>query len=108
MPAGCCPRGGLPAAALWSGVGLLMVEQQHLIPETAVAVESCWLCGIRVPVRQLVADGGGGCTDVRWYCRDVRGCTARWTGYAARQVAAAWPADRTSGDLDGRSGHFIS
>src|SRR5262249_29839684 len=54
--------------------------------------ESCWLCGIRVPVYQLVADGGSGCADIRWYCRDVLGCTARWTARPSQPLAAARPA----------------
>jgi hypothetical protein len=41
--------------------------------------ESCWLCGIRLPVPQLMADGGSACLDLRWYCRDMQGCTERWT-----------------------------
>ena len=45
-------------------------------------MESCWLCGIRLPTDRLVADGGNGCSDVRWYCRDMRGCTERWTAHA--------------------------
>ncbi len=42
-------------------------------------IESCWMCGIRVRVDELVADGGSACRDVRWYCRDMRGCAQRWT-----------------------------
>lgn len=42
-------------------------------------IESCWLCGIRLRVDQLVPDGGSACPDVRWYCRDMIGCTQRWT-----------------------------
>ena len=41
--------------------------------------KSCWLCGTRLYPGQLVADGGNACTDVRWYCLDMRGCTERWT-----------------------------
>ena len=42
-------------------------------------VEACWLCGIRVPFDQLVPDGQEACADLRWYCRDTRACTDRWT-----------------------------
>jgi len=42
-------------------------------------IESCWMCGIRAGVDQLVPDGGSACPDVRWYCRDMIGCTQRWT-----------------------------
>jgi hypothetical protein len=50
-------------------------------------VRSCWMCGIRLPASQLVADGGSACHDVRWYCRDTRGCTRRWTSHSARLTA---------------------
>lgn len=58
-----------------------MTDQRHLAPVEAgpAVVESCWLCGIRLPTERLVADGGTGCSDLRWYCRDLRGCTERWT-----------------------------
>ena len=42
-------------------------------------VERCWLCGVALPTAQLVPDGGRACADLRWYCRDVRACTSRWT-----------------------------
>jgi hypothetical protein len=32
----------------------------------------------------MVADGGGACADLRWYCLDMRGCTERWTSRSAR------------------------
>jgi hypothetical protein len=50
-------------------------------------VRSCWMCGIRLPADQLVADGGSACADVRWYCLDTWGCTERWTSRPARLVA---------------------
>jgi hypothetical protein len=50
-------------------------------------VERCWLCGIALPTAQLVPDGGSGCADVRWYCRDVRACTGRWTRAAGPRAA---------------------
>lgn len=50
------------------------------------ASESCWLCGIRLPVGQMVADGGSACANVRWYCQDTPGCTRRWT--SQRQESA--------------------
>ena len=43
------------------------------------AVQSCWLCGTRLPAREMVADGGSACPDLRWYCADTRRCTERWT-----------------------------
>jgi hypothetical protein len=49
--------------------------------------KSCWLCGIRLPADQMVADGGGACRDLRWYCRDTWACTERWTSPAAGPAA---------------------
>ena len=43
------------------------------------AVETCWMCGLRLPADQMVPDGGKACTDVRWYCQDTGSCTQRWT-----------------------------
>jgi hypothetical protein len=48
------------------------------------AVKSCWLCGIRLPAGDMMADGDSTRLDVRWYCLDTRGCTERWTQRAAR------------------------
>jgi hypothetical protein len=42
-------------------------------------VAQCGLCGIARPLALLIPDGGGACADVRWYCKDVESCTARWT-----------------------------
>jgi hypothetical protein len=47
------------------------------------AVQACWLCGIRLPTSQLVADGDPARGDVRWYCQDTRSCTERWTARPA-------------------------
>ena len=55
-------------------------------------VRSCWMCGIRLPAHQMVADGGSACLDVRWYCRDTWGCTRRWTSHSARLAAIRPPA----------------
>jgi hypothetical protein len=57
-----------------------MAGDERMVHAAAgAAVESCWLCGIRLPVNRLVADGGSACADVRWYCQDMRGCVERWT-----------------------------
>ena len=56
------------------------------------ATERCWLCGARLPVQMMVADGGSGCTDVRWYCRNTRVCTDRWTAQRARRLEFGEPA----------------
>src|ERR1700740_1897184 len=42
-------------------------------------VAQCAMCGIALPLGLLVPDGGQGCTDIRWYCKDARSCTERWT-----------------------------
>ena len=65
-----------------------MADQERLIPAQAAPtmIKSCWICGIRLPVERMVADGGSACADVRWYCRDMRACTERWT---ARPAAPA-------------------
>lgn len=74
-----------------------MTDQRRLatVPAARAGVEACWMCGIRLPADQLVADGGSACADVRWYCRDLRSCTERWTSRASRPAgigsAAAGP-----------------
>jgi len=52
------------------------------------AIESCWMCGTHQPTTQMVADGGSACAEVRWYCRDVRACTQRWTSRTGRKPGA--------------------
>lgn len=42
-------------------------------------VAQCSLCGIALPLGLLVPDGGQACADIRWYCKDARSCTERWT-----------------------------
>lgn len=49
--------------------------------------KSCWMCGIRLPADQMVADGGSTCPDLRWYCRDTWACTERWTSRPATPAA---------------------
>ena len=39
----------------------------------------CSLCGIALPTGMMVPDGGRACADIRWYCKDVKSCTERWT-----------------------------
>ena len=53
-------------------------------------VAQCSLCGIALPLGLLVPDGGEACADVRWYCKDAKGCTERWT--TARPGPRALPA----------------
>jgi hypothetical protein len=67
----------------------VMTNRQPAAPieEESSLVRSCWMCGIRLPAHQMVADGGSACLDLRWYCRDTWGCTRRWTSHSARLAA---------------------
>jgi hypothetical protein len=49
----------------------------------------CSLCGTLLPVSLMVPDGGQACTDIRWYCKDIRSCTERWTADLTGSVPAA-------------------
>jgi hypothetical protein len=42
-------------------------------------IVSCWMCGIGQRSSQMVPDGGSACDNIRWYCKDARACTERWT-----------------------------
>jgi len=42
-------------------------------------VAECALCGIERPLGLLIPDGSQACADVRWYCKDAKSCTERWT-----------------------------
>ena len=44
----------------------------------------CSLCGIALPIGLMVPDGGRACADVRWYCKDAKSCTERWTANLPR------------------------
>src|SRR5580693_8623613 len=50
-------------------------------------VAECTMCGVTRPLGLLVPDGGEACADVRWYCKDVRSCTERWTTALPQQPA---------------------
>jgi len=52
-------------------------------------VAECCMCGIERPLGLLVPDGGGACADVRWYCKDVKSCTERWTAALPDRTDAA-------------------
>lgn len=62
--------------------GRMTVRSREPVP-----IRSCWLCGIRLSGGQMVPDGGSACPDLRWYCRDIRACTQRWTSHAVRLAA---------------------
>jgi len=53
----------------------------------------CALCGIELPEGLMVPDGGQACDDVRWYCKDAKSCTQRWTsrGRGPRALPPAPP-----------------
>ena len=51
------------------------------------SAKPCWLCGVRLPADQMMADGGSACPDLRWYCQDTQACTERWTSRTARPAA---------------------
>jgi hypothetical protein len=42
-------------------------------------VAQCSMCGITRPLGLLVPDGAQACADIRWYCKDAKSCTERWT-----------------------------
>jgi hypothetical protein len=42
-------------------------------------VAECSMCGVARPLGLLVPDGNPASTDIRWYCKDVKSCTERWT-----------------------------
>jgi hypothetical protein len=49
----------------------------------------CSLCGIALPIGLLVPDGGQACADIRWYCKDAKACTERWTASLPRHAHIA-------------------
>jgi hypothetical protein len=57
-------------------------------PLRPLAVGQCSLCGIALPLGLLVPDGGQACADVRWYCKDAKSCTERWTAAPPRPMPA--------------------
>jgi hypothetical protein len=76
-----------------------MAEQQSVVPAPrgAVSVTTCWMCGIRLYPGHMMADGGSACTDLRWYCLDVRSCTERWTSRVVAGSAGIGPGAAESG-----------
>ena len=45
----------------------------------SLPVARCALCSIELPLGLMVPDGGHACADLRWYCKDAKACTDRWT-----------------------------
>jgi hypothetical protein len=97
MPGRCCPSAGHWGSRPDRGGELIMADHKRLIPAPAepTVARSCWMCGIRLPAGQMVADGGSACADVRWYCLDTRGCTDRWTRRLARSAGVGQGSART-------------
>jgi hypothetical protein len=66
-------------------VGLRLAVADQAVAEPSdnrlrpLEVAECSMCGVERPLGLLVPDGGGACADVRWYCKDVKSCTERWT-----------------------------
>jgi hypothetical protein len=57
------------------------------------------LCGIELPLGLLVPDGGQACADIRWYCKDAKSCTERWTAARPpRQMPAIADAGESEAD----------
>jgi hypothetical protein len=50
-------------------------------------VAECSMCGVSHPLGLLVPDGSRACADIRWYCKDVKSCTERWTTALAQRSA---------------------
>jgi hypothetical protein len=60
------------------------MSKTHLSPAAGIGarradIVSCWMCGICQLSSQMVPDGGSACDNIRWYCKDPRACTERWT-----------------------------
>lgn len=90
-------RGTMFAPAATGGE-LIMADHERsaLAPVGPAVVKSCWMCGVRLSVGQMVADGTSACADVRWYCQDTRGCTERWTTRSARSADSGQGNARTA------------
>ncbi len=58
-------------------------SMQHEGDRRALQAAKCALCDIELPLALMVPDGGHACTDLRWYCKDARSCTQRWTSRLA-------------------------
>ena len=61
-----------------TGPRLASVEPPRDHPRP-LEVAQCSLCGTALPLGLLVPDGGQACADIRWYCKDAKSCTQRWT-----------------------------
>jgi hypothetical protein len=108
----------LPArqfAARQVPASLRLAQPEESLPGGSRAVRpldvaECALCGFTHPLGLLVPDGGPACDDLRWYCKDARSCTERWTtaladaasaGTARPEAQPAADAGPGDGKLDG-------
>jgi hypothetical protein len=111
------PRGGMMAPQASSAVPLSLEtgpEPRPASPRLALAeppadaqrdrlrpleAAQCSLCGIALPLALLVPDGGQACADIRWYCKDAKSCTERWTTARppGRAPASAVPGTAVTG-----------
>jgi hypothetical protein len=82
-----------------------MTEDRSSTSLANPAVQSCWLCGTRLPAREMVADGGSACADLRWYCADTRRCTERWTSRWSTGVGAAYGREDNGHADNGHAGN---
>ena len=77
------------------------MSKTHPSPAAAIDarwadIVSCWMCGICLQSSQMVPDGGSACDNIRWYCKDARACTERWTT-ARRTLAQSSPSKEDKG-----------
>lgn len=82
-----------------------MTEDRSSTSLANPAVQSCWLCGTRLPAREMVADGGNACADLRWYCADTRRCTERWTSRWSTGAGAAYGREDNGHAGNGHAGN---
>src|SRR5882757_2698050 len=80
-------------------------EDRSIVSLANPAVQSCWLCGTRLPAREMVADGGSACADLRWYCADTRRCTERWTSRWSAGAGAAYGREDNGHAGNGHAGN---
>jgi len=100
------PRGGLMAPNASSVMTMPQTGQPEQLPVSprsasadsptagpdgnhrrALEVAPCSLCGVARPLGLLVPDSDPTSADVRWYCKDIRSCTERWTAALPRRSA---------------------
>jgi hypothetical protein len=80
-----CPEsfGGRPMSRpfAWSDSSMATQRDDRHRPLPSA---QCSLCGIALPTGLMVPDGGQACVDIRWYCKDAKSCTERWTASLPR------------------------